>query len=239
MKEVQQKATEALQAELVRQLAHKLTSTIGAMLGFGELLGDPNLLQDPDFKEKTRNVFIREGTFSLDLLQNARDASALMAGMVELKCVSLPVLPALNSMVAEIQKVYPRRLVVKSKLTNATMLFDQYWFPQALRRLVENGIKFSQPHTSVIITLKEGGISGWGDITVRDYGPGIEPRNDQNIFALLAPVRKPVDPSFSTGLGLGLYIAHQIITLHQGHISYRSASDKGTIFTVSLPLVQN
>ena len=68
-------------------------------------------------------------------------------------------------------------------------------------------------------------------VSVKDNGPGISPEQLKKIF----------DPFFTTkpvgeGTGLGLSISHGIIERHGGKIEVESATDKGTTFTISLPI---
>jgi signal transduction histidine kinase len=68
------------------------------------------------------------------------------------------------------------------------------------------------------------------EIQFQDTGSGIEPEYLDRVF----------DPFFTTkesgGTGLGLSIAHQIIARHEGTITVESEVDKGTIFTIVLPI---
>lgn len=67
-------------------------------------------------------------------------------------------------------------------------------------------------------------------ISVQDNGVGIEKENQQHIF----------EPKFTTktsGMGLGLGIIKNIIENYKGSISFETEPNKGTVFTVSLPIV--
>src|SRR5208283_87865 len=71
-------------------------------------------------------------------------------------------------------------------------------------------------------------------LTVRDTGTGISPDVMDKIF----------DPFFTTkalgeGTGLGLSVVHGIVKQHEGHITARSESGKGSIFTVYLPQIES
>jgi signal transduction histidine kinase len=73
-----------------------------------------------------------------------------------------------------------------------------------------------------------------GRFVVTDSGPGIPPDLLPQIFQ---PFRQGPDGKRSTGLGLGLAIAKQIVDLHGGTIEAESkGSGSGATFTVSLPL---
>ncbi len=71
----------------------------------------------------------------------------------------------------------------------------------------------------------------WIRLSIQDSGVGIPPEDVDKLF----------DPFFSTkegGMGLGLSIAHRIIDQHHGKIEVMSHPNKGTIFTVHLPIDQ-
>jgi signal transduction histidine kinase len=71
----------------------------------------------------------------------------------------------------------------------------------------------------------------WIQLSIQDSGIGIPPQDMDKLF----------DPFFSTregGIGLGLSIAHRIIDQHNGRIEVESTPDKGTLFTIWLPLEQ-
>jgi signal transduction histidine kinase len=70
-------------------------------------------------------------------------------------------------------------------------------------------------------------------IEISDNGPGIDPSHINNVF----------DPFFTTkdvgeGTGLGLSISIGIVTEHKGTIDVKSERNKGTVFTILLPLEQ-
>jgi signal transduction histidine kinase len=63
---------------------------------------------------------------------------------------------------------------------------------------------------------------------VEDSGPGIDPENVDRIF-------HPFFTTKSQGTGMGLSICRSIIEAHNGRLSVRSASDRGSVFQISLP----
>ena len=70
---------------------------------------------------------------------------------------------------------------------------------------------------------------GWVKISISDSGMGITPQEKEKIF----------EPFFTTkekGTGLGLSIVHKIIENHNGVINVESEVDKGSTFTIFLPV---
>lgn len=106
---------------------------------------------------------------------------------------------------------------------------------QVFGNLLTNSAKYS-PHGSPITirTRSEGDLA---KIEVQDNGVGLAPEDLQRIFEMFAQVelRRAESPS---GLGLGLSLVKQFVTLHKGSVSAASEGlGKGTTITVVLPLV--
>ena len=103
----------------------------------------------------------------------------------------------------------------------------------ALTNLVDNAIKYS-PDGEVHITL----LDQDSEIvcTVQDTGIGIPKHVQDQLFTKFfrAPNAMKV---FADGSGLGLFMVHDIIEKHDGTISFESAENEGTTFTVTIPLV--
>jgi two-component system, chemotaxis family, CheB/CheR fusion protein len=84
-------------------------------------------------------------------------------------------------------------------------------------------------------TQRAGGARGQAEITVQDQGPGIPPEVRSSLFTRYYQGPPGAAPQ-RTGLGLGLFIARQIVEQHGGSISLESTEGQGSTFTVRLPL---
>ena len=69
---------------------------------------------------------------------------------------------------------------------------------------------------------------------ISDDGPGMDPKHLEHIFDRFYRVTDQVDGV--RGSGLGLYICKQIINAHNGKINVTSDIDKGSCFTILLPI---
>jgi signal transduction histidine kinase len=100
--------------------------------------------------------------------------------------------------------------------------------------LLTNAIKYG-PGKPVAVRLSTP-QPGTVQLEVQDQGIGLDPRDAARIFDRF---ERAVSASHYGGLGLGLYIARQIVQAHHGDIQVRSAPDRGATFTVTLPVEAN
>jgi signal transduction histidine kinase len=113
---------------------------------------------------------------------------------------------------------------------NITGYWDPVRIEQVINNLIVNAIKFGNSKP-IEISLKK--IQDHTFLTVKDHGRGIKKEHQKRIFEKYE--RVPSSHNV-TGLGLGLYIAHQIVTHHRGTIWVDSSPGHGATFTVCLPI---
>jgi phosphoserine phosphatase RsbU/P len=100
-----------------------------------------------------------------------------------------------------------------------------------LANLLGNALSYSPAATPVRVTWR--GEEGALAVEVANQGPPIPPELMPHLFE---PFRRgPGTQAGKKGLGLGLFIARQIVLAHGGSIEARSSASEGTVFTVRLP----
>ena len=130
--------------------------------------------------------------------------------------------------VEELEFAYPARTVRFTAEGDPWGSWDPDRIAQAISNLVGNALQHSSEEGEVLVALK-----GERDVVVlqtHNRGPPIPPAVLPHIFE---PGRR--GDARSTGLGLGLYIAQQIVVAHGGSIEARSTAEAGTSFTLVLP----
>jgi signal transduction histidine kinase len=119
---------------------------------------------------------------------------------------------------------------VQVQAERVTGRWDRLRIEQVIANLLVNAIKYGGG-LPVRLTVER--ADGAARLTVRDEGIGISTEDQERIFDRFeraVPVR-----SYG-GMGLGLYIAQQIVDAHGGRIHVRSARGQGSTFTVDLPV---
>jgi signal transduction histidine kinase len=101
---------------------------------------------------------------------------------------------------------------------------------QVFTGLLANAIRFGEGRPVVIESAVSGDVV---TITVRDEGRGIPQDKVEKIFERYGST---ISPNEGSGLGLGLFIARQIVASHGGRIWVESEAGQGATFRVALPL---
>jgi heavy metal sensor kinase len=117
--------------------------------------------------------------------------------------------------------------------TPITIVGDRLRLRQLLLNLIDNAIKYTPDGGTVTLALE--GRNGNAVITVQDTGIGIPEEDQERIFNRFYRVDKARSRELG-GTGLGLSIARWIAELHRGTIGVRSEPNKGSTFTVTLPI---
>lgn len=108
---------------------------------------------------------------------------------------------------------------------------DEFRIEQVLGNLLTNAFRYGGGKPVQVRLAQEGDFAL---LSVTDRGMGIAPENHERIFEQF---ERAEGAQQAPGLGLGLFIARQIVTAHGGRIELRSAPGEGSTFTIFLPLV--
>lgn len=111
--------------------------------------------------------------------------------------------------------------------------WDKLRLEQALDNLISNALKYGNGKEVIVELEKQDSTAV---IKVIDQGIGIKPSEIEKIFSLFK--RGDVEKDYK-GLGVGLYIASNIIALHGGKIDVKSKLNSGSTFTIYLPIKNN
>lgn len=108
------------------------------------------------------------------------------------------------------------------------LVIDRIRIEQVLINLISNAMKYA-PESEITIRLEE--VAGMVELSVKDNGPGIPKQHQERIFSRF----ERVSAREGKGLGLGLYIVHQIVEAHDGTITLNSDVGKGAEFLIRIP----
>ena len=108
--------------------------------------------------------------------------------------------------------------------------FDVHWMQEALGNILDNAIKYSYNGGKVQISVTNYGL--FWCIHVKDSGCGIREEEQGLIFQRFYRAESSYNKQ---GLGIGLYLAREIVWQHAGYIEVQSKKGEGAEFRVYLP----
>ena len=117
--------------------------------------------------------------------------------------------------------------------TGIAMEADKFYLSTAVINLLNNAIKYGGTELTVEYGIDK--IDSTHYINIQDNGIGISPKYQRFIFEKFYRVSEKDTHNYK-GLGLGLYYTKQIIKAHGGRISVESEANKGSVFTIKIPI---
>ena len=125
------------------------------------------------------------------------------------------------------------RVKIDNNIPKEQVRIDKTKFCLALRNLLDNAFKYSNPQDNADIKLtivKNDNI----EFQVEDSGIGI---SEADINKIVQPFFQANQTVSTRGFGLGLTICKKIIESHKGMLTIESKPEKGAIFTLHLPKI--
>lgn len=228
--------------ELERQgfsamVAHDLRSPLTAIRGTAQLL-QRHLHRgsaDRATLEQGLATIIRESDRVAHLASELSDASQAAAGRLELRLEQVD-LAALTQQAVERLRASGAPQPVRYTPAPAPIWLraDPARLARVLDNLLTNAAKYSDPDAPIEVATY---ADGQAHVSVRDHGVGIPPEELPRLFHRF--YRTPeARRGQQSGLGLGLYISHQIVVAHGGRLRVESRVGEGSCFTVDLPLAE-
>lgn len=190
--------------------------------------------------ERSRPIkYLKRMNYQIDrmthLINELLGYSMLNTEPVRLRLKRFSLLNLIQETAESLEQMFGTHQIIVKGNQKQPISADKERIIQVLINLLTNAIKFSPKASRVVVTAtarqKEVVVS------IRDFGIGISPSEQQKIFA---PFYSSEDKEASrfTGLGIGLYISSEIIKRHHGRLWVKSQKGKGANFYFSLPYQQ-
>jgi signal transduction histidine kinase len=218
--------------EFIAHVAHELKTPLANIALYGELLrDDPNL--PADTRVDAINTVCDESQRAAALINNLLNISRIEAGSIVIDRQRVRLAELLADCMEQLQHTGASRdlrLQVNVPPELPPIELDKDLLRIALNNLLTNAAKYNRPGGTIILSAEE--TDERIVITVQDSGIGIAAADLPRVFDKFyrSGDREAVARG---GHGLGLYLARQIVELHQGQIDVTSQPGQGTRFTLS------
>ena len=213
-------------------VSHELKNPLTSIKAFSQLLEnylDQNKDEKGTFYLSKMAVQIERLT---ELMASFTDVYQIQNGKLALKKKSFKLDELIANTVVDFHYATKSHTIEHSVPNDLIVFADKERISSVLVNLISNAIKYSPMSKKVLVsaTVDDDQVT----ITVQDFGFGISKVERIRIFERFFRVRSKKEKNIP-GLGLGLYISHEIITQHKGKIWVDSIEGQGSTFNVQLP----
>ncbi len=226
-----ERAATKQQREFVAMVSHEFRTPLAIIDSACEILGGP--YQITEVQRTKRIAMIRDSVRRMtELMESVLSISKLEAGGLEARPESTDLDALLHAAVDRIQSTAgSHRIELEAGRLPKDLRVDPRMLDQIVTNLLSNAIKYSPGRDRVLVRAVSDGREI--RIVVADEGVGIPPEDIPRLFDKFF---RASTSSGIAGTGIGLYLADQLVRLHNGRIEVRSEVGRGSIFSVHLPL---
>ena len=226
--------------EFLANMSHELRTPLNAILGMTEAMREGVYGPVTERQVVPLERVADSGSFLLQLISDILDLSQFASGTLELAVQQTSLREVCMVAVQLVQKEADQKgIQIRSDCGSSTSLMegDPARLKQIVFNLLDNAVKFTPENGEVGLILTDDPSGKQTQLTVWDTGIGIDLDDYDQLFQPFVQLDSRLDRRFE-GTGLGLALVDRLVRLHGGSVDVESEVDKGTRFTIRMPVQQ-
>ena len=215
--------------DFISSVSHELRTPLTAIKGWAETLMDDSV--DRETTKKGIGVIIKESERLSGMVEELLDFSRLQSGRLQLSLTKLDLVAELSDAVLMFTERARQeiRLDYDEPMDILPIMGDANRLRQVFVNILDNALKYSDAGDSItVVVLRQ---ENNAVITIQDTGIGIAPADLPKIKTRFYKAN-----ATRRGSGIGLAVADEIVTMHDGSLELDSREGVGTRVTITLPL---
>ena len=218
--------------QFLSNISHELRTPLNGIIGFSQLLQNKPYFSKED--KKQISIINHCGNHLLTMIEDMLDISKIETNKINISNTNFDFNEFINDLVSIFKlKANEKQLdfIVSKPDFEHKIYADKKRLNQVISNLLNNAIKFTNSGQITLNILHQDNTL---KMSIIDTGCGISETDQEHIFT---PFTQINNHSFSEeGIGLGLAICHQLTYLMEGNLSVSSTLNKGSTFTLSIPV---
>lgn len=215
----------------ISMAAHEFRTPLTTINGYAQLL-QSKLSEQDTVEAKWSNELLWETNRLNTLMNELLTIDRIKSGQLQFFLKKSSFIEVLKRAIIDFGFLHPNHKIIFNnhlKEGEDIIVGDSAKLLQVVSNLLDNAAKFSSPEKEICINLKSKGLDLI--LNIKDQGRGIIKEELPKIFeGFYRGKNHSVE-----GMGLGLFLAKNIIERHRGSIHAHSKVDKGTLFEIKLP----
>jgi signal transduction histidine kinase len=217
-------------------MSHELRTPLNAILGMAEILAEEVYGAINQQQRRSVQTIQHSGEHLLALINDILDLATLEAKQVLLNLTPVSIAVLCQSSLDSIaqpasQKSLDLELKIEPHIPD--LLLDNQRIRQVLTNLLNNAIKFTPQGGKITLEVFQNSLGI--QIVVTDTGIGIDPAKIEQLFQPFLQLDSALNRKYE-GTGVGLAVVKQIVELHGGKVGVSSEVNRGSRFTIDLPI---
>lgn len=215
---------------LLSDISHQTKTPLSNIMLYSQLLEEaPGLTED----SRQYTNYIKGQSNKLNwLIQSLIKLSRLETGIITLHIEDNPVVQTIQQTVSQIYAQAEHKNINISIICDPAIVarHDMKWTSEALFNLLENAVKYTESGGKILLSVQSNEM--FTRIDISDTGMGIAANELHSVFKRFYRGQNVREVE---GVGIGLFLAREIITSQGGYIQVTSELHKGSLFSVFLP----
>lgn len=224
--------SQQMKNDFISSVSHELRTPLTAIKGWAETMQSGEI--DRGTFDKGMGVIIRESERLSGIVEELLDFSRMQSGRMTLMMDRIDILAELGEavyMFSDRATAEHKYLLYEEPAMLAPVLGDINRLRQVFVNIIDNALKYTEEQGTVSISACE--ENGFIKVQIVDTGCGIPMEHLPNIKKKFYKANQTV-----RGSGIGLALADEIITLHQGTLEVESQENVGTAVTIKIPAMK-
>lgn len=228
----ERKAIEKQKEEFIGVASHELKTPVTSIKAYAQILHDTLMEKNDTVSADLLLRMDHQIDRLTSLIKDLLDVTKITEGQLILKQQEYDMNQLVDEVAADLQMTTKKHTIIRETGKVKLMKGDKERTAQVVVNLLSNAIKYSP--TSDKIIIRTSGTEEEVTVSVEDFGIGISMEMQKKLFKRFFRVSDETTSTFP-GLGLGLFIATEIVRKQNGRIWVESTPNKGSTFYFSLP----
>ncbi len=217
---------------LISDISHQLKTPLANLKIY------VSLIMDEDINQAMRSEYLKNIDNQLDklnwLMESMIKMSRLESGIIQLNRE----VNSLNDvLLTSLKQIYQKALKKNIDIEfipsekDVKLLIDLRWTSEAITNILDNSVKYSKESGKIRLQVHKYEL--FARIDIEDNGTGFEENEVNDVFKRFY---RGKNSNGIDGVGIGLYLTREIISMQDGYIKAKSQAGKGSTFSIFLPL---
>lgn len=227
---------EQIKDDFLSLVSHELRTPLTTIRGGAYMMRNNRDGLDETSEDELLSDIEREGERLQFIIENMVQLANIRAGRYSLETEPLHVRLVIEHTLQIIRETAPDRAFNMTTEPNLFAEADRTSVEQILLNLLHNAIKYTPSGSPVEVNARH--VDGMVEIAVRDHGPGI---SDEDLPFVFERFRRGAESQRSRieGMGVGLYLAKNLVEAHGGTITAECPADGGTRVSFTMPALDD